>query len=100
VKNADVIYTDTWVSMGEEHLAETKIREFAGLQVNAALVAKAPKHAVVMHCLPAHRGMEISDDVLDSDRSIVVDQAENRRYVQQALMIWLFDQQKPRPKKR
>jgi ornithine carbamoyltransferase len=101
VKNADVIYTDTWISMGEEHLAETKVREFAGLQVNAALLAKAPKHAVVMHCLPAHRGMEISDDVLDSERSIVVDQAENRRYVQQALMIWLFNQQtKPKPTKK
>jgi ornithine carbamoyltransferase len=94
VKSADVIYTDTWVSMGEEQIAETKVREFAGLQVNAALVSKAPKHAVVMHCLPAHRGMEISDDVLDSERSIVVDQAENRRYVQQALMIWLFEQLK------
>lgn len=99
VKNADVIYTDTWVSMGEEHLAETKVREFQGMQVNAALVAKAPKHAVVMHCLPAHRGMEISDEVLDSERSIVIDQAENRRYVQQALMIWLFEQQKAGTKK-
>ena len=88
--SADVDYTDTWVSMGEEQIAETKVREFEGFQVDAALVAKAPQHAVVMHCLPAHRGMEISDDVLDSERAIVFDQAENRRYVQQALMLWLL----------
>lgn len=92
VRDADVIYTDTWISMGEEHLAEAKLKEFDGFQVSAALLAKAPKHAVVMHCLPAHRGQEISDDVMDSEQAIVFDQAENRRYVQQALLIWLLDQ--------
>ena len=85
-----MIYTDTWVSMGEEQIADAKVAEFDGFGLDAALVAKAPAHAVVMHCLPAHRGMEISDDVLDSERSIVFDQAENRRYVQQALMLWLL----------
>ena len=90
VAKADVIYTDTWVSMGEEQIADAKVAEFDGFGLDAALVAKAPAHAVVMHCLPAHRGMEISDDVLDSERSIVFDQAENRRYVQQALMLWLL----------
>lgn len=92
VRDADVIYTDTWVSMGEEHMAETKTKLFEGFQVNGALVSKAPKHAVVMHCLPAHRGQEISDEAMDGEHSIVFDQAENRRYVQQALMIWLLDQ--------
>jgi ornithine carbamoyltransferase len=90
VAKADVIYTDTWVSMGEEEIAATKVTEFTGFQVDGALLAKAPAHAVVMHCLPAHRGMEISDDVLDSEHAIVFDQAENRRYVQQALMLWLL----------
>jgi ornithine carbamoyltransferase len=90
VRDADVIYTDTWVSMGEEQIAETKVREFEGFQVDAALVGKAPQHALVMHCLPAHRGMEVSDEVLDSDRAIIFDQAENRRYAQQALMLWLL----------
>jgi len=89
--SADVLYTDTWVSMGEEHLAEAKIRQFDGYQIDAELLEKAPAHALVMHCLPAHRGMEISDEVMDSDRSIVFDQAENRRYVQQALMIWILN---------
>jgi ornithine carbamoyltransferase len=90
VADADVIYTDTWVSMGEEHLAETKVRRFDRFQVDSALLEKAPAHTLVMHCLPAHRGMEISDDVLDSEQAIVFDQAENRRYVQQALMLWLL----------
>jgi ornithine carbamoyltransferase len=94
VRDADVVYTDTWISMGEEHMAEAKLKAFDGFQVNAALLAKAPKHALVMHCLPAHRGQEISDDVMDSEQSIVFDQAENRRYVQQALMIWLLDQKR------
>lgn len=94
VRDADVIYTDTWVSMGEEHMAEAKLKAFDGFQVNAALLAKAPKHAVVMHCLPAHRGQEISDEVMDSEQAIVFDQAENRRYVQQALMIWLLEQKR------
>ena len=94
VRDADIIYTDTWVSMGEESLAETKVRLFDGYQVGGALLARAPKHALVMHCLPAHRGMEISDDVMDSEQAIVFDQAENRRYVQQALMIWLLSQQR------
>jgi ornithine carbamoyltransferase len=91
VRDADVIYTDTWVSMGEEHMAEEKVQLFSGFQVNAALLAKAPKHAVLMHCLPAHRGQEISDEAMDSEQSIIFDQAENRRYVQQALMVWLLD---------
>jgi ornithine carbamoyltransferase len=94
VRDADVIYTDTWVSMGEEHMADQKVRLFDGFQVNAALLDKAPKHAVVMHCLPAHRGQEISDDAMDSEQSIIFDQAENRRYVQQALMVWLLDQKR------
>ncbi len=94
VREADVLYTDTWVSMGEEHLAEAKLKAFEGFQLNAALLAKAPKHAIVMHCLPAHRGQEISDEVMDSEQAIVFDQAENRRYVQQALMMWLLDQRR------
>lgn len=90
VADADVIYTDTWVSMGEEHLAETKVRAFDGYQIDSKLMAQAPDHCLVMHCLPAHRGMEISGDVLASSQSVVFDQAENRRYVQQAVMLWLL----------
>lgn len=86
VAGADVIYTDVWVSMGQEAERAAKVGVFSGFQVNAALVAQAARGAVVMHCLPAHRGEEITDDVLDSPQSIVLDQAENRLHAQKALL--------------
>jgi ornithine carbamoyltransferase len=90
VKNADVVYTDTWTSMGQEKEAAQRRRDFRDFQVNDALLAHAARHALVMHCLPAHRGEEITDDVLDGPRSIVLDEAENRLHVQKAVMVWLL----------
>ncbi len=83
---ADVIYTDVWTSMGQEEEAEKRKRAFAPYQVNEALLALAKKDALVMHCLPAHRGEEISAEVLDGHRSVIFDQAENRMHVQKALL--------------
>lgn len=91
VVGADVIYTDTWLSMGEEQLADQKLRNFAGYQVNEELFALAESHTLFMHCLPAHRGVEVSDEVMDSSRSVIFDQAQNRQFAQQALMLWLHE---------
>lgn len=88
--DADIIYTDVWVSMGMEEEKEERERVFAPYQVNEALLKAAGDQALVMHCLPAHRGKEITDKVLDGDRSIVWDQAENRLHVQKAILLWLL----------
>jgi len=88
VRDADVIYTDVWTSMGREREFEKRRRAFQGYQVNESVVAMANRNAVVMHCLPAHRGEEITDKVLDGAQSIVLDQAENRLHVQKAIMVW------------
>ena len=90
VDGADVVYTDVWVSMGQEDEREIRLRRFDGFQVNEELLAHAPE-AVVMHCLPAHRGEEITDAVLESDRSVVFDQAENRLHAQKALLVELLE---------
>jgi ornithine carbamoyltransferase len=90
VRAADAIYTDVWTSMGQEAERERRIRSFANYQVNPALLALAPPHARVMHCLPAHRGEEITSDVLDGDRSVVIQQAGNRLHAQKALLQWLL----------
>lgn len=89
VKGADVIYTDVWASMGQEHEAEKRRRDFREFQVNEGLVALTGKETFIMHCLPAHRGEEI-DEVIDSRTSIVFDQAENRLHVQKAILIKLL----------
>jgi ornithine carbamoyltransferase len=89
VKNADVVYTDVWVSMGEENLKDKKER-FEGFQVNSNLMSLANEDAVVMHCLPAHRGEEITADVIDGKQSVVFDQAENRLHSQKALILGLI----------
>jgi ornithine carbamoyltransferase len=89
VKGADIVYTDVWVSMGDEKEAAERERVFAPYQVNEALMEIAPR-ALFMHCLPAHRGYEVTDDVIDSDRSIVWDQAENRLHAQKAILVDLL----------
>lgn len=96
VKAADVIYTDVWTSMGQENEAQARRAAFHGYQVHSGLVASAKPDALVMHCLPAHRGEEITDEVLESPRSIVFDQAENRLHVQKAIMVWILKQVKSR----
>jgi ornithine carbamoyltransferase len=90
VAGADVIYTDVWASMGQEEESEQRRRHFADYQVNDALLALAPAHARVMHCLPAHRGEEVTSAVLDGPRSVVFQQAGNRMHAQKALLMWLL----------
>lgn len=89
---ADVIATDTWISMGMEAEAEERKKAFAGFTVDSQLVAKAKPTAIFLHCLPAYRGFEVSADVLDGPQSVVWDQAENRLHAQKALMAWLANQ--------
>ncbi len=88
-RGADVLYTDVWTSMGQEAEAKARRRAFARYQVNERVVALAGPRALVMHCLPAHRGEEITDAVLDGPQSVVFEQAENRLHVQKAIMCWL-----------
>jgi ornithine carbamoyltransferase len=90
VRDADVVYTDTWISMGQESDADAKRREFAGFEVTEALFGRARRDAVFMHCLPAHRGEEVDASVLDSPRSIVFKQAENRLHTEKALLVALL----------
>ncbi len=87
---ADVIYTDVWTSMGQEAEAEARVAAFEGYTVGAALMSVAKPDAVFMHCLPAHRGQEVSAEVIDGPRSVVFDQAENRLHVQKAILILLL----------
>ena len=90
VRDADVVYTDVWTSMGQEQEYERRRRAFQGYQVNAQLMRGAKRDAVVMHDLPAHRGEEITDEVIDGPQSVVFDQAENRLHAQKALLCWLL----------
>jgi ornithine carbamoyltransferase len=90
VPEADVLYTDVWTSMGQEKEQAHRAKAFAGYQVNAKLLAKASPNAVVMHCLPAHRGEEITEDVITSPQSVIFRQAGNRLHVQKALLLWLL----------
>lgn len=86
VRDADVVYTDVWVSMGQEAEREERMKRFRGYQVNRALIGHARRDVVVMHCLPAHRGEEITAEVIDGPCSVVLDEAENRLHVQKAIM--------------
>ena len=90
VNGADAVYTDVWVSMGQEKESKTKRVKLKGYQINNKILSYAKKDAIVLHCLPAHRGEEITDDVLDGPRSVVIDQAENRLHTQKALLEFLL----------
>jgi len=90
IENADVIYTDTWISMGQEGDREQRLEAFQRYQVNDRLLAFAPGNALVMHCLPAHRGEEITDAVLDGPRSLILEQAENRLHAQKTIILNLL----------
>lgn len=92
VADADVVYTDVWASMGQKHLAEDKEKKLRKYQVNSTLLKGANPKAIVMHCLPAERGKEITDEVMDGPQSVVFDEAENRLHIQKAIMAFLLAQ--------
>ena len=94
VKDVDAVYTDVWASMGQETEKDKRKRVFAPYQVNSTLLAWAKPDAIFMHCLPAHRGEEVTDDVIDSARSVVYDQAENRLHTQKAILLLLLENTK------
>jgi len=93
VQGADILYTDVWVSMGQEEETERRLRVFPPYQLNSALLAQAKVDALVMHCLPAHRGQEITDEVADGPQSVIFDQAENRLHAQKAVLAWLLGEE-------
>ncbi|WP_071288264.1 ornithine carbamoyltransferase [Mycolicibacterium llatzerense] len=88
---ADVLVTDTWTSMGQENDGLDRVRPFRPFQINTALLGRANSDAVVLHCLPAHRGDEITDEVIDGPQSAVFDEAENRLHAQKAMLVWLLE---------
>ncbi|MBN1330440.1 MAG: ornithine carbamoyltransferase [Candidatus Heimdallarchaeota archaeon] len=90
VKDADVIYTDTWISMGDEAQKEIRLKAFKEFSVNKKLMGYAKADAIFLHCLPAHRGYEVTDEVIDSKQSVVFDEAENRKHAQKAVMLALM----------
>ena len=90
VSGANVLYTDVWSSMGQENLQENKDKDFNGFTIDRNLVNKANKDAIILHCLPAYRSKEITDEVIDSSKSRIFDQAENRMHAQQALLACLL----------
>lgn len=92
VVGADALVTDTWTSMGQENDGLDRVGPFRPFQINKELLAKADPKAVVLHCLPAHRGEEVTDEVLDGPQSVVWDEAENRLHAQKALLVWLLEQ--------
>jgi ornithine carbamoyltransferase len=94
VGDADVLYTDTWVSMGQEKEKAKRIADFKGYQIDAALLAAAPQRAMVMHCLPAYRGLEISAEVMEGPRSLIFPEAENRLHFQKGLLAVLMGKNK------
>ncbi|MCK5661772.1 MAG: ornithine carbamoyltransferase, partial [Methanosarcinales archaeon] len=89
-KGADVLYTDVWVSMGDEDERDKRLNDLAPYQINAELVAQAKNDCIVLHCLPAHRGEEITEDVMKGVHSAILDQAENRLHAQKALIVSLL----------
>lgn len=91
---ADILNTDVWASMGQEEEQEKRLRDFTGFQLNADTLATANSGSLVLHCLPAHRGEEITDDVIEGPNSVVFDEAENRLHVQKAIMVTLMQNSK------
>jgi ornithine carbamoyltransferase len=89
-READVLYTDTWISMGQEAEKAKRIKEFSGFAIDEKLLAIAPKSAIVLHCLPAYRGLEISEGVIEGKQSLVFPQAENRLHFQKGLIAVLM----------
>jgi ornithine carbamoyltransferase len=94
VRQADVVTTDTWISMGQEEQKQQRISDFAGYTIDAELMAQAKPEAIFLHCLPAYRGYEVSAEVLDGQQSVIWDQAENRLHAQKALLVWLAERAK------
>jgi ornithine carbamoyltransferase len=90
VEGAEVIYSDVWASMGQEAEVQKRMKAFVGFQINAKLTARAADEVRVMHCLPAHRGQEITDEIIDGPHSVVFDQAENRMHIQKAILVRLM----------
>ena len=90
LRDASAVYTDVWASMGDEHMLESRLEDFAPFRLDAELLASAPPDALIMHDLPAHRGEEITDEVIESAQSVVFDQAENRVHTQQAVLLNLL----------
>ncbi len=90
VENADAVYTDVWTSMGQEEETAQRLRDFQGFQINADLMSYAKSDAIILHCLPAHRGEEISAEAMESAQSKVFEQAENRLHAQKAVLLWLM----------
>jgi ornithine carbamoyltransferase len=90
VRGVAAVYTDVWTSMGQETEREQRKRDFANYQINEALMRQAPQDALFMHCLPAHRGEEVANEVIDGPQSIVVAQAANRMHVQKGILVWLL----------
>lgn len=88
--NADIIYTDVWTSMGQEKEKEDRLKAFQGFQINSKVISHAKNDVIFMHCLPAHRGEEVSDEVMDGKHSVVFDQAENRLHAQKAILLKLM----------
>jgi ornithine carbamoyltransferase len=91
VSGADVVYTDVWASMGQKHLADEKISKLQKYQINSELMKHADPNAIVLHCLPAERGREITDEIMDGPQSAVFDEAENRKHIQKAIMLFLMN---------
>jgi ornithine carbamoyltransferase len=94
VEGSDVLVTDTWTSMGQENDGLDRVTPFRKLQINTGLLAQAADDAIVLHCLPAHRGWEITDEVIDGPASAVWDEAENRLHAQKALLVWLLSERR------
>ena len=90
IKNSDIVYTDVWASMGQKDEAEKRRKAFKDFQVNSSLMSAAGPQSLFMHCLPAERGVEVTDNVCDSNQSIIFDQAENRMHAQNAIILNLF----------
>jgi ornithine carbamoyltransferase len=94
VEGADVLATDTWVSMGQEEEKAQRVSDFAGFTIDSELLSSAKADAIVLHCLPAYRGYEVSAEVLDGKHAVIWDEAENRLHAQKALMVWLDERAK------